>query len=257
MVFGNDSFFNLLKSTMLQDPDNSSYSEILKIVENDVFSRILSKVDYPDCDDVLQQVLVSVWTSLAKFVLTSEDNTPAQRNAWLNRIVDNKISDYFRKQYSIREVSIDEDISVLEGALEHDPYAEIEAKEIERGHQEKLDNALSYIFSLNIAPEKIIAFMYSKVIFFLKHGGSIKGSAQYACEKLNGKSISEIKPIFFEDLQTSLGRKLPPTLLKQLEEKLSVDDLSLEVHLREQTVNDSTRYILKRVRKNDQTAFMR
>ena len=167
MVFGNDSFFNSLKSTMLQDPDGSSYSEILKTVENDVLPRILSKVDYPDCDDVLQQVLVSVWISLAKFVMTSEDNTPAQRNAWLNRIVDNRISDYFRKQYSIREVSIDDDISVLEAALEHDPYAEIEAQENERGHQEKLDNALSYIFSLNIAPEKIIAFMYSKVIFFL------------------------------------------------------------------------------------------
>lgn len=68
MVFGTDRFFNHLKNGIISDGSETFYSEVLKTIERDAYPRIMSRLNYPDAEDVMQQVLLSVWTSLAKYV---------------------------------------------------------------------------------------------------------------------------------------------------------------------------------------------
>lgn len=96
MIFGSEQFFQKLKDGMRSGAGKTFYTSVLEEIEHDIRPRVASMVTYPDDDDVIQHILLAVWISLAKFVRTSADLSPAQRNAWLLRIVNNKIADYFR-----------------------------------------------------------------------------------------------------------------------------------------------------------------
>ena len=249
MTFGSNEFFIKLKIGMTSGGSEEFYSEVLDVVKNHAYPRIASRVEYPDSDDVLQQVLISVWVSLSKYVVSSEHFTPAQRNAWLNRIIDNKIADYYREQYAKREdISAEETLINLKHLMESPDTVLEKVEEIE-DTQDYVNGIINFICSMDIAPEKIIAFFYSKVIYFLEAGGTLKGSAKYAYEKINGKSLQELWQAFQLDLDAALDRHVPSSVLTSLREKIIESDLQCVISIKIDTISDSTNYIVKRIRK--------
>lgn len=249
MTFGSNEFFIKLKNGMTSGGSEEFYSEVLNVVKSQAYPRVASRVEYPDNDDVLQQILIAVWVSLAKYVVSSEHLTPAQRNAWLNRIIDNKIADYYREQYTNREdISAEETFINLKQLMES-PDAMLEKTEEIEDTQDYVNGIINFICSMDIAPEKIIAFFYSKVIYFLEAGGTLKGSAKYAYEKINGKSLKELWQAFQLDLDVALDRHIPSNVLAPLREKIIQSDLQYVISIKIDTISDSTNYIVKRIRK--------
>ena len=249
MNFGSDQFFYKLKNGMLSNANEAFYSDVLREIEREIRPKVSSLIAYPDNDDVIQQVLLSVWVSLAKFVRESGALSVAQRNAWLMRIVNNKVADYFRYKYRDIEDTVLDDSQEYFSSPEYDPALSLENKENQCAGERRIDDLIAYICSLNILPEKIIAFLYSKVVFFLNSGGSLKGSAKYAYETLNGKCFSEIMPVFQKDLDAALGRSVPQSIYDLLYRKIGPDNMDCLLELELQTITDSTSYIIKRIRK--------
>lgn len=194
MIFGSEQFFQKLKDGMRSGAGKTFYTSVLEEIEHDIRPRVASMVTYPDDDDVIQHILLAVWISLAKFVRTSADLSPAQRNAWLLRIVNNKIADYFRIRYANKEDPILDSMQEYFALTTLDPSISLEEDEDKHASEQQVDKLINYVCSLNILPEKIIAFLYSKVIFFLNSGGTLKGSAKYAYDVLNGKRFCDVMP---------------------------------------------------------------
>lgn len=252
MDFGSETFFQRLRDGMLASADDTFYSGVLAGIEHDIRPRVASMVTHPDEDDVVQQILLAVWISLPKFVRTSSGLSPAQRNAWLLRIVNNKIADYFRTRYTSKEELIIDDNQECSAPATFDPYVSLESDENNQIDEERIDNLINYVCSLNILPEKIIAFLYSKVIFFLNSGGKLKGSAKYAYDVLNGKRFCDVMPALQADLDAALGRPVPKSVYDMLLKKIGLDNMNCLLQIELQTITDSTSYIIKRVRKYDQ-----
>ena len=252
MKFGSEQFYQKLKSGMYSGADEVFYTNILSEIENDIRPRVSSMVAYPDDDDVIQQALLAVWTSLAKFVRSSEELSVSQRNAWLMRIVNNKIADYYRSKYGSLDNAYLNDTREFVAPADMDPSILFERLDSQLDGERRIDAIIEYIFSLNILPEKIIAFFYSKVIFFIKSSGMIKGSAKYAYDSLNGRKFSEVLPKFRQDLDFALGRALPLSLYDLIYQKVGPDNMDCTLEIRLQTITDSTGYIIKRIRKDEQ-----
>lgn len=250
MIFGSNEFFGKLKTGMALDAGEKFYAEVLQAIEKDIYPKVTKHVNYPDSEDVIQQVLVAVWISLAKYVMTSENHTPAQRNAWLNRIVNNKIADYYRECYSRKEDITADEILLNLARLSDVPDMVIEDREDRFAQQECLDKVIQFICSMNVAPEKIIAFFYSKVIYFLSAGGTLKGSAKYAVKMIRGKTLGELWSVFRSDFEDALGRRVPDYVFQPLFEKIQmVNEYGYIIDVEVEEISDSTNYIVKRIRK--------
>ena len=252
MIFGSEQFFQKLKDGMRSGAGKTFYTIVLEEIEHDIRPRVASMVTYPDDDDVIQHILLAVWISLAKFVRTSADLSPAQRNAWLLRIVNNKIADYFRIRYANKEDPILDSMQEYFALTTLDPSISLEEDEDKHASEQQVDKLINYVCSLNILPEKIIAFLYSKVIFFLNSGGTLKGSAKYAYDVLNGKRFCDVMPALQVDLDTALGRPICQSTYDIIYRKIGLGNMDCSLEIELQTITDSTSYIIKRVRKDEQ-----
>ena len=251
MNFGSDQFFQRLKDGMLSGADETFYTGILEEIERDIRPFVASKITYPDGDDVIQQILLAVWISLAKFVETSSGLSTAQRNAWLLRIVNNKVADYFRIKYTNREDLILEEIQECSAPAKYDPGITLEIKEKRRTDEQRIDELLNYVCSLNMRPEKIIAFIYSKVIFSLNSEGSLKGSAKYAYDMLNGKRFFEVMSALQVDFDAALGRPLEKATYDTIYRKIGPENMNCSLKIELQEIANSTSYIIKRIRREE------
>jgi len=72
--------------------------EIFRLIEPDLRFFIFSAIQPPAAQDVLQEVLKSITTSLKKF----EGQTDKEFWAWCYRIARNRLNDHFRKQAADR-----------------------------------------------------------------------------------------------------------------------------------------------------------
>jgi len=72
--------------------------EIFRLIEPDLRLFVLSSIRLPAAEDVFQEVLKAVATSLPKFI----GDTPAQFWAWCYRIARHKSGDHYRKQETDR-----------------------------------------------------------------------------------------------------------------------------------------------------------
>ena len=73
---------------------------------------------------------------------------------------------------------------------------------------------------------------------------------------LNGRTFAEIQSSFQFDLEAALGRKIPPYVLEGLYEKLNACDLDTILKIELSTINDSTNYIIKRIRNVDKSSVL-
>lgn len=101
MEFGSQEFFERLKAGVAAgDPD--VYVDLNNTVEHAVRNLVRSKVKFSDVDDVIQEIQLSVWQRVTTFLITSENNAPSQRNAWLIKVAKSRIIDFINHNYRDR-----------------------------------------------------------------------------------------------------------------------------------------------------------
>ncbi|HIW93049.1 MAG TPA: hypothetical protein H9868_00755, partial [Candidatus Flavonifractor merdipullorum] len=98
MEFGSQAFFDRLYQGV-SDGDVTIYEELDRVISRAAGGLVASKIPSADRNDVLQEVKLTVCKKITSFLRDSAENTPAQRNAWLVKIVQSKINDYYRKHF--------------------------------------------------------------------------------------------------------------------------------------------------------------
>ena len=218
MNFASDEFFQYLKTeVMKEESDGQIYFELEKVIKKSVYGLIYRKVPHDSVDDVYQEVFFTVWRRLTDFLLKSENMKPAQRMSWLLTIVNRRIADYYEKQERFKEIaSIDDENSNISmsdarsGIVEQEEFTKC------------MHDLFNTLLDMKTAPEKILGYVYSKLV--LKSDGRNSGKPSIAVDYLTGKSLYDIFYCMKKDLQCSLGVVIPEYVFIPLKNKLDSID---------------------------------
>lgn len=257
MHFSSDEFYQKLK-TEITNPqcDGSIYNVLYEVIKKDVSGYIYNKIKREeDCKEVFQEIYFSVWRGLSDFVSKSEFLCEYQRKAWLNRIVKCRIADFYKQYYKYDSKKQDMGEKELEEELERQkctPKDAIENEVISKEPNRYILEQLKKLFALNTSPEKIIAFVYTKIIIPNEtiSGFNGKPAATYAI--VSGKSLfylrqdmnQHLKQMFRYPIPEEIYQGLDMKLIKELDGKLVGDNLfSIDI----KTITDGNNRIQKRM----------
>ena len=277
MKFGSDEFFNKLYNKVSSGKQENSdiYDELCYVIENDVRPKIYQKLkDNYDTEEVLQDVYLSVYKGLVKFLLTSRDKLPEQRQAWLNRIVDRKVIDFQdklnEKIYVIDEnnerirkfiphvaVYLDDDSKPEDGTV-----ADISAENVFFGKyaNDILVMRLHHLFSINTSLDRLVGYCYSKIIIPLWEKDSFtekaSGKPKDTSNMLDGINMALLIERMEGDLSDAVQRTLPDELFDILrirlnEKKRGTDKYWKDIcfYLTPEEIRDATNRIQEKVDK--------
>ncbi len=253
MEFGSQAFFDRLYQGV-SDGDVTIYEELDRVISRAAGGLVASKIPSADRNDVLQEVKLTVCKKITSFLRDSAENTPAQRNAWLVKIVQSKINDYYRKHFfrntedptgdtprwSPKEQSL-EDYQADQHGTASSPEEVMLEKMRNKTIQDTCDNLMAHVCSLNLSPERIIAFFYNAVIFPLSaEKRRKKGDPTALLEALMGKELNQLSMQMKSDLSQLFGRKVPDWVFAPLDNKIEIcPDKRFSMTQREITVVSS------------------
>lgn len=230
MEFGYDTFFERLRQGVAQgDPD--VYLELDRVVERSVAGMVAHKIPVSDREDVMQEIKLTVYRNLVKFLKRSADYSPAQRNAWLRLVAKSRINDYYRKNYLFlppdQDASAlpkfqsmdDEDVRLI--ASPFTPEHGLLNKSHNNENQDLCDRLIAYICGLRLSPERIVAFFYNAILIPLSANDSRKkGDPTWVVRNFSGRPLEELVRELKRDLSQFFGRDIPDWVFSPLEEKL-------------------------------------
>ena len=250
MRFASQEFFDKLKESIMdENSDDSIYTELYEVLLHDTKYRIIRNVGFEDWEDVFQEVAWSVIRQLPRYLLNSEGMHEAQRQSWLNRIVDGKSASWLKKKYRMNKqkkeeqgsqkgskqpknivLSLDmlheineETHTPIKLAEEYDSTKSPETIMVEAEVSKKLLEKLTQLYSINTSPEKLIAFTYSRLIFpYMGDGVSGKPSKVY--EHLYGFRLYDLYECMMDDLMSVIDGFIPKETFLPLREKLDIID---------------------------------
>lgn len=253
MEFGSQAFFDRLYQGV-SDGDVMIYEELDRVISRAAGGLVASKIPSADRNDVLQEVKLTVCKKITSFLRDSAENTPAQRNAWLVKIVQSKINDYYRKHFfrntedptgdtprwSPKEQSL-EDYQADQHGTASSPEEVMLEKMRNKTIQDTCDNLMAHVCSLNLSPERIIAFFYNAVIFPLSaEKRRKKGDPTALLEALMGKELNQLSMQMKSDLSQLFGREVPDWVFAPLDNKIETcPDKRFSMTQREITVVSS------------------
>ena len=191
MEFGSQEFFERLKAGVAAgDPD--VYVDLNNTVEHAVRNLVRSKVKFSDVDDVIQEIQLSVWQRVTTFLITSENNAPSQRNAWLIKVAKSRIIDFINHNYE------------------------------QMADYERCCRAISHICSLDMAPERILACLYNAFLIPAASSGDArkKGDPEAIVRRFSGRPLSELRDALWQELSWLFIIPPPNDLLAPLDKKL-------------------------------------
>lgn len=247
MWFGSNEFFFYIKDN-IQNENITMYNKIYDVVKHDTYNIMsVYELSKEDREDILQEVEITVVRNLVKYLIESETCTEIQRNAWLRKVVKNKVYDYYRKRGRILEFIGGED--VLENATnEHDSIEEciIQQCDVKEVNAELL-RAISKACYINTTPEKIIAFLLNKVLGALVLERT-HGSPQEVIRMLEGKTLDVAFIIMKKEIQNALSVDIPDEIYEGLNQKLEqrVEGEYVKnrrFHISARTITDSSSWI--------------
>ncbi len=255
MNFASDEFFQYLKKEITrEEADGKIYYELEIVIKQTVYKVISKKVPNEYIDDVYQDVFFSVWRNLADFIEKSDNISEAQRMSWLLTITERRIADFYAKYYKKNGilVSIDDDEKTIQIAdSRNDPAENIGKNEFTKN----MELILYELFRINTAPEKIISYIYSKIIFSIDD--KVNSKPSYTVEYLTGKSLYWVFDDMKRELSYVLGVEIPEHIFGSLKSKLNyVDDSGKMVGERlfmssVKKITDSNSRIQKKLENND------
>lgn len=253
MEFAKDDFYNHLKNEVNNsEGDGTIFFELDKVLKKSIYFLISKKVPESNRDDVYQNVFFAVWRSLPSYLQNFDNSTEAQRAAWLYEITRHKIADFYEREYKKTRRTSSIEAIMEECQSDFADSVNIEEIVLNRDINYMLQEALLHIFSLNTSPEKIIGFVYAKIILFLDSSRIQNGKPSEVYEILSGKSLFEIRNNIKYELEEALGKKVPESIFLEFDKKLLIEKedglvgerlFSISV----KTITDGTNRIQKKI----------
>lgn len=239
MEFGNQEFFDRLKAGVTAG-DQDVYVELNNVVSRSVRNLVRAKVKPQDVDDVLQNIQVSVWRHLTPFLQSSENNTPAQRNAWLIVLAKSRINDFLNANYKNRPQQFDEGESSGKGTGNPGPTPPFPVDPVQLANYELCCRAISYVCRLNMTPDRLLSCIYNGLVIpaaFKGHARK-KGNPKLVVHLFAGRPLSQFRAALWQALNTLLILPPPEDLLAPLDQKLQggAGDEPFQLTAREITV---------------------
>ena len=252
MRFASQEFFGKLKEAILNDNgDDSIYTELYEVLLHDTRYRIIRNVGFQEWEDVFQEVVWAVIRQLPRYLMNSENMHESQRQSWLNLIVDRKSASWLEKinemnkqkknkkkqddvkvskQQVGRALSFDmlqelneKTKSPIKLAHEPDSTKNPETLVLESEISDELLDKLHELYSINTAPDKLIAFTYSKLIFPYM-GDEVNGKPSKVQERLHGIKLYRLYECMIDDLRFAIDGVIPQEVFLPLREKLDMID---------------------------------
>lgn len=245
MGFGSEEFFIYLKTEVTNsDGDGTIYYILDQEIKKIAYPIIKNKIPYEYVDDVYQEVFFSVWRNISAFIINMEEKTEGQRVAWLLTIIKRRIADYYVK------VNKEQSNKVYLEDVGDKLSLEEEAREIDKDEFTScMSQTLFELFSIATSPEKILSFVYSKIIL---SGESGSGKPSITSEYLRGHTLFDILEMMKRDLEAYLEVQIPESVFIPLSEKLNkIEEGHLvgnkEYRLSTKTIVDGTNRIQRKM----------
>lgn len=214
MGFGSDQFFYKLKQEVeKKDGDGSVYFLLNQEVKKVVYPIISNKIPMEYVEDVYQDVFFSVWKNIASYIINMEKKTECQRLAWLITVTKRRIADFYMK---IKEIDSE---TIYIDDVGYEIVSDDKSSCDDNEFTLKMKNVLINLFSVSTSPEKIISFVYSKIILSIE---TTSGKPSEASNMLKGMKLYEIFDMMKNDLEKCLQVKIPDSVYEPLVEKLEI-----------------------------------
>lgn len=243
MLFGTKETFSLISSALSQDKAEA-YEPICKVLYDDariLINRYCQGVSATDKEDLLQEVVWNVLRDLPRFFEASTYNTEQQRNAYLKRVVYNICMDFFRKaKKSLLTDAVDLS-EALDAATGDDFVERIENKGA-------FLQALQGAFEINTTPERLIAFVFNRLIGALK---GKNGSPKSIVEMYDGAPLQVVFEQMVAELNHILGDEIPDGVLKPLREKVYSANRDRPFHLTARQIADGSNWIVEKIKEQN------
>jgi DNA-directed RNA polymerase specialized sigma24 family protein len=237
MTFGNDETFALIEKALFQS-EAAGYDDVLSIVYKDaktIVNQNCRNICKADREDILQEVVLTVFKRLSQFYQESQNYSPAQRNSWLRTVISSKTRDFLRAQK--RQI----EASVFVDEMRPDLDNRIEKKYIMR---DELLTSLQKVFQIQTTAQKLLAFVYNRLLY---RTASDNGSPQSIIATFQGKRIIDIYECMVSDLSHFLQCEIPVDYLEPLRRK--IEGCPNEIFcLSPRTITDSSNWIAKKLK---------
>ncbi len=216
MRFTSVEFIEYLKSEFNTADccSDNLFLELNSAIKQEVYGSILKKVPSDFVEDVYQEVCLSVWKNIYEFILTMGNKDEYQRKKWITTITNRRITDFYRSFYSkVYENEVYDELTLENESLGYYDYFSNIDKELDDEMQELLIS----IFSINTSAEKIIGYMFAKIIISEGKGGAKPKQTE---QSLKGKKLFDLLILLRKELPLVLGATIPDKTYFPLEEKL-------------------------------------
>lgn len=244
MGFGTDVFFEKLKNEIISsDGDGQIYYLLYQEVKDITYPIIKNKVPFEYVDDVFQEVFFSVWRNIASYLLNMENKSEGQRIAWLITVAKRRIADYYEK------ISKHENEKVYLEDIDYELVSNQITVEYKDELTSKMKDVLVRLFSISTSPEKILSFVYSKIILSSE---TSSGKPSITYDYLQGYRLYDIFNMMKRDLEEVLEVKIPQEVYYPLQKKMDKEQNGMKVgdslfELNVKTIIDGTNRIQKKL----------
>lgn len=232
MNWGTEATYQMVKTAVTE---GANYNSIFAVVKEDVKPLVTARsVPEHEREDVLQEIYITVLQRLAPYVKNSAALSPAQRNSWLRTLAERRIADFWRGYYrEEREVVDTGDASVSrlrkvslslfdgEDGEERDiPQEQQEFVRLEEEDPQRLYRLLTLLFSIRTTPDKLLAFIFNKIIL-ADYAGIVKNKTTAIATRLKGKKLGVIYAAVKIELPRTLDVAIPDEVFAPLRDKLA------------------------------------
>lgn len=240
MIFGNEETYILIGNAMCHG-DMDAYNRIGEIIVNDTMLLVNSwfrDLQSADKEDIVQDVAEKMLRGLLKFYEDSNHNTEQQRNAYLKTAVYNACMDFFRKAKR----------SVLTNAISIDKvHGHVFEEDFSKRCADKdaFLSALKGVFQIHTTPDKMIAFVYNRLLGTLT---GKNGSPKSIIAQFDGMPIQNVYEQMVCDLSTVSGDRIPDGVLSSLRNSVYGDYYNHPFHMTPHQIADSSNWIVEKTK---------
>jgi|GEM_PF-6502944 len=244
MRFGDLETLRLMERA-LAEGDEAVYDQLCRIIYDDagMLIRVLDRrLHREDAEDILQNTVCKVIVNLPRFYQQSAEKSTQERNAWLRRIVENERNDYYRSVKRTRKNDTVEYNDELDRQYTEDDFVRRLAA------RDALLDAMKTAFAIDTAPERLIAFVYNRLLGALQ--GS-NGSPKGIVAEFSGVSLAVAYHRMVLDLSDTLECDIPAGVLAPLREKVEASP-DKPFALTPRTITDSSNWIVSKMKEHQE-----
>ena len=235
MKFGSKEAYELI-AEYLEKGDEKARDELIKILYSDareVISKYFNGLVEEDKEDIIQDSVFTVLKRLPKLYMIFSDYTAGERCSWLRRVVLTRKYDY-QQSKKATIVAFEDDIEIRNDGVD-ETCSEL---------REEVMHALGDVFSINTSAEKLIAFMYNRVM-----GKIIKKNStpKEIVKDFYGEDIEIVYESMVNDLNKLFDVGVSHDVLEDIESKVR-NSKNRTFSLNEKGISDSSNIILNKMK---------